>query len=250
MVKRMLVAVLLIGLVIPATRSLGQFDPIGYLDGCKSQSEWCRSGDNELNCVLAPCCCYCDWRGSYVGLRAGTAWLDPQVRQPGLPFFPLEHPNSDGFFGGIYAGKNYQYKRLVFGFEGDFNDTGLSEIEKGNPIFDIGFKSDWNASFRGRIGIARHRALFYTTGGYALSQFQGFTQLTPLFPAPTKEVDRERLDGFAVGGGVEYMVSCSTRLRAEFIHEAFGAEVFNYGPLPNKLRPVLDMLSVGVSWKF
>jgi outer membrane immunogenic protein len=180
-----------------------------------------------------------DWTGLYIGAQAGWAWLDPNSAAANLI-----QPNSNGLVGGGYAGYNLQFNNIVFGVEGDFNGTDLSDTEACfNPAFACNASSDWNASIRGRLGFAADRVLIFATGGYAIADYDGFTDNGTRFP------DSKTLDGFAIGAGVEYAWTDNVLVRAEYRHEDFGSATMNYD-VPYSVDPDIDMVLLGVSWKF
>ena len=74
------------------------------------------------------------WTGGYVGVQAGHAWgtstYDVDITAAFIPY------NPDGWFGGIFAGYNYQISNgVVVGVEGDINFAGIESGRKGglNP---------------------------------------------------------------------------------------------------------------------
>jgi outer membrane immunogenic protein len=175
-------------------------------------------------------------------------WVDPNP-QPniGLPATRFEQPESSGFRGGTYLGRNFQRGQFVFGWEGDLNGTTNDEtVPCSNPVFNCSFGSDWNASFRGRLGIARDRLLVFGTGGYSLADFEGFTQDTAI---GLTFGDSHRMTGSAFGGGVEYAWSDRLRLRMEYLHKDFEKKVFRYDG-PYLLKPRIDALTFGASISF
>jgi outer membrane immunogenic protein len=189
-----------------------------------------------------------DWTGLYFGGQIGWSWLDPDPQSGlGFPSANFVQPKSNGVIGGGHVGFNYQMSSIVFGLEGDFNGTDLSATDPCfNPAFDCNAGSDWNASIRGRLGFAADRFLVFATGGYAVADYNGYTKLLPAGP---KFADSATLDGFAIGGGVEYAWTDNILVRAEYRHDFFGKKTMKYD-VPYKVEPDLDMVLVGVSWKF
>lgn len=150
-----------------------------------------------------------DWTGFYVGANAGGGWSpnssDPYngLVWPAFAVFPPQAPvitifpgqfgtlagtggNNSGFIGGGQIGYNWQVRQFVLGLEADAVGTDLhgssasatrSFGPPGFPILvpvsqtvTVNFGHvDWMASFRGRVGFAADRALFYATGGAAVA---------------------------------------------------------------------------------
>jgi outer membrane immunogenic protein len=188
------------------------------------------------------------WGGAYFGWQAGWASLDPDS-QPGLglPAANFIQPSSHGLIGGVHLGYNFQFDRIVVGVEGDVNRTDLSATEPGlSPAFNYNAGSDWNASIRARLGFAADRILVFATGGYAVADYDGFTRVVPTgqtFP------DNQTLHGYAIGGGIEYAWTENRRVRIEYRHLRFGKETMTYD-VPYIVEPDIDMVLVGMSWKF
>src|SRR4051794_21204071 len=79
------------------------------------------------------------WSGAYVGFNVGYAWgsshATTSVADPGTYFLPASVAqiaaagagtvNSKGFTGGVQAGYNWQFGRVVFGIEADANALSL-----------------------------------------------------------------------------------------------------------------------------
>ena len=190
------------------------------------------------------------WTGFYIGANIGGAWT-PEQRQlrfwtavPGLyrpgaerrdtrPSFPGNWPrltgngNSSGVIGGGQIGYNWQVNQFVLGVEADLVGTDLKGSSGsatrtfGPPLIlatvtqtvtvDFGH-IDWMASFRGRLGFAADRALFYVTGGAAVAEIGGST--TTVVNSPTIAIPAGTFTasnggsttrwGWTVGGGIEW----------------------------------------------
>lgn len=95
------------------------------------------------------------WTGFYVGVNAGWAWGDADLRSKfGCPddFCAYVNPdnlglvgglgtgsfNADGFTGGVQAGYNWQQGKVVLGYEVDFNAFDLGGSQFGVGSFPAG----------------------------------------------------------------------------------------------------------------
>lgn len=209
---------------------------------CDTSCDSMCSFDGCCDSIGCEAICDYDWSGTYVGGSLGWSWLDPGSDQPNLI-----QPSSNGFVGGGFIGRNFQYNRIVFGLESDFYLGDLTDTDPCfNPLFTCNARSEWNASFRGRLGLAMDRTLFFTTMGYALTEYEGFTRLLAVDQTFS---DDETLDGFAVGCGIEHAVSKNILLRAEYRHENFGSTNLAYDET-YRVNPKIDMLLFGAAWKF
>jgi outer membrane immunogenic protein len=154
--------------------------------------------------------------------------------------------SSNGFIGGAQIGYNWQVKQFVFGLEADVTGTDLDGSKasasrtQGTPLFapavtqtvtvDFG-RIDWMASFRGRLGLAADRALFYVTGGAAVANIGGTTTTVVngpgiAIPAGTFSLSSGGSTtrwGWTVGGGIEWAFNHNWSLAGEYRHSDFGS---------------------------
>jgi outer membrane immunogenic protein len=202
------------------------------------------------------------WTGFYIGANVGGAWtpdnggsdfgplfppfavLPPAVAIPTIIPGQLDVLLGNGRRSG-QIGYNWQVNQFVLGVEADAVGTGLDGTSGtasrtiGPPIFavpvtqtvtvDFG-RIDWMASFRGRVGFAVDRALFYVTGGGAVAEFGGST--TTLVNGPgiglpagtfvaTNGGNTTRW-GWTVGAGIEWAFSRNWSVAGEYRHTDFG----------------------------
>jgi outer membrane immunogenic protein len=168
--------------------------------------------------------------------------------------------SGSGVTGGAYAGYNWQVNALVLGAEADIEGTSLSPSSSNINFPGVGLvpivnsdKLPWQASFRGRLGYAAGKALFYGTGGYAVAQID--TKLTAA-PGGTDSFS-STVGGWTAGGGIEYALTSNWILRGEYRYTQFnklstvlanvvgvpGAAAYQHNITENAGR-------VGVAYKF
>jgi outer membrane immunogenic protein len=181
-----------------------------------------------------------DWTGVYAGLNVGWAHLDPKRHPSGFI-----QPESSGFLGGVRVGYNHQINQIVLGAEIDGNLTDLNKSAPcANPAYSCNAGSDWNGSIRARLGFAADRFMVFGTGGYAIADYRGFTD------NGTRLGSSKTLNGWVVGAGIEYAINDNVLLNLEYDHMRFGTGSIQYDiPYPIR-KPTIDMVKVGVSWKF
>jgi outer membrane immunogenic protein len=208
------------------------------------------------------------WQGFYLGGHAGGAWGGPDVSDTfvyvGDPSFN-GGLNGAGFIGGAQAGYNIQRGRFVFGLEGDLGYLGLSASKSVSfkPDSCTGYYSaDHKAYFTygadmcainakyssssglygditGRLGYALDRTLFYAKGGVAFldanfkANYSGQNCLTLGIcgrggPSIFNYDHSDTLVGWTIGAGVEYALSPSWSLKAEYQHFDFGSMSYSY----------------------
>ena len=208
------------------------------------------------------------WSGFYIGANIGGGWsrnntdgfdgplFPPVLLLPPVVAIPTIIPaqlgtlastgNHSGVIGGGQIGYNWQVKQFVLGVEADAVGTGLrgssasamrsfgAPIVIGAPVTQtvaVNFgRIDWMASFRGRLGIAADRTLFYVTGGAAVAGIGGST--TTVTDGPGIAIPAGSFSatnggsttrwGATVGGGVEWAFSNNWSVAGEYRHTDFG----------------------------
>jgi outer membrane immunogenic protein len=207
------------------------------------------------------------WTGLYIGANVGGAWTP---NTGGSDFGPLFPPfavlppltpvftvipgqlaslsgggRNSGVIGGGQVGYNWQVNQVVFGVEADAVGTGLDGSTASAsrtfapPILpvtvtqtvtvDFG-RIEWMASFRGRVGFAVDRTLFYATGGGAVAEIGG-SKTTVVngpgigLPAGTFVANNGGSDtvwGWTVGGGIEWAFNQNWSVAGEYRYTNFG----------------------------
>jgi outer membrane immunogenic protein len=208
------------------------------------------------------------WSGFYIGANIGGAWsrnnsdgfdglvfppfaaLPPEVAV--ITIFPGQFStlagtgNRSGAIGGGQIGYNWQVQQFVLGVEADGEGTGLHGLgASATRTFAGGFvlgapltqtvsvnsgNIDWMASFRGRVGVAADRALFYLTGGAAVAGIGGSTTTVnngPGIAIPAGSFSATNAGtttrwGATVGGGVEWAFANNWSVAGEYRHSDFG----------------------------
>ncbi|MCZ2328093.1 outer membrane protein [Bartonella sp. F02] len=120
---------------------------------------------------------------------------------------------------------------------------------------DTGFKEEWSGATRVRFGFAADRIMPYVAGGVAYARFQDVAPVkaskkdTNQVIASGKLSDETKtLVGYTLGAGVDFAMTDSVILRAEYRYADFGKKKFandkyNINYKTNNFR-------VGVAYKF
>lgn len=199
-----------------------------------------RKGYSAPAPVVAPVRRGFSWSGAYVGANVGYGW--GKHTKAGSKVFGK--PN--GALGGVTAGYNVQNGNIVMGVEGDVSRTG--EVETRHLVGGYG-KSHLKtlATARARVGVAADRALFYVTGGYAGGALT--TKVQPDTAQGYKET--KWLNGYAVGGGVEYAATDNVTVKGEYLYADLGSKTFGDAGSPKVKTGFQDhLLRGGVNYKF
>ena len=174
------------------------------------------------------------WTGAFAGINGGYGWsasdsslyayADNNVTTDTSPVASF---SKSGGFGGGQIGYNLQRGAFVFGFETDFEGSGIdgranaSAAVTGvtaNASRDNGL--GWFGTARGRLGYASGRTLVYFTTGFAYGGGQGSSSITIDEPGLTHTYSVSSSNtvhtGYVLGGGLEYAFAGSWSLKAEY----------------------------------
>jgi outer membrane immunogenic protein len=207
------------------------------------------------------------WYGFYIGINGGYAWgrngvnyLPDAVYGPlfaiaGVPTSLAGSPR--GGLGGFTWGSNYQFDRVVIGFDSDFDWSNIKSTQTfaglalGVPFSATATQNlKWFSTSRLRAGIlVSDNWLLYATGG--LASARGESTTAAAVPAPgclvpgscPFGVAAKNLWGYAVGGGLEY-ANGPWQFRAEYLHYDLGS--LNY----LVADPLLPGAAIAASTKF
>lgn len=238
-----------------------------------------------------------NWTGFYAGGNVGYGWgsygaanaTGTLVTTNGgsAPYgFNAGSGNGDGVTAGVQAGYNWQIEQAVLGIEADGQyldskaSAGNSAIAVpafigGNFNGSTSVRTDWYATFRGRVGYAFGPALLYATSGVALAETKLSANATgsiatsafippSLGPLGTMNASESPvLVGYAVGGGLEYALGAGWSVKGEYLHLGFGTNSYNLtGSLQSPagltgviathvdIKPSFDIARVGANYHF
>lgn len=156
---------------------------------------------------------YFSWTGFYLGLNGGGGWGRSSHADSHFGINTGTFDLSGALFGGT-AGYNYQFGNAVVGLEGDLDRakiTGTSATFV--PGVDYSSYLQWLGTVRGRVGVSFDRFLPYVTGGLAIGNVKG----TINGPGTALSGDTTQT-GWTVGAGVEYGITPSLSLKAEYLY--------------------------------
>ena len=140
--------------------------------------------------------------------------------------------NPRGVLGGIQYGTNWQFNRLVLGWDSDFSFSDIKASQTvvtapgGVATTSSGEqKLDWLSTTRGRVGyLLTDNLLLYGTGGLASGRATANTFIAQA-GCPVGSClagsESKTLWGWEAGGGLEYAMG-HWLLRAEYLHYDLG----------------------------
>ena len=193
-----------------------------------------------------------DWSGLFVGAQFGYGWGDAttnEIEDGDLSDGPLDY-DTDGFFGGVHLGYNFQSGPLVYGLETDLEYADVDGFWDWQNTNGLSKRLEWLGSVRGRLGYSFDRILLYGTAGLAYAKVE-------MEVVESNEVvlsDDEWTAGWTAGVGAAYALTEKLSVTAEYRYSDYGdtsisgdvfGDIFTY-PHDNKINSV----RLGVSTKF
>ncbi|MBY0561432.1 outer membrane beta-barrel protein [Hyphomicrobium sp.] len=166
------------------------------------------------------------WTGLYGGASVGYGWGDATVTdnaKDGVNPGPFGY-SPDGVLAGGTLGYNLQLDRVVLGIEGDIGymdvaGSGIIGSTHADHHQDLTLDGGAYGDITGRAGIALGRALVYGKGGLAFYSGEASQATTNPGYAPT---GTDTFTGWVAGGGIEYALTESLSIKAEYLHFDFG----------------------------
>lgn len=152
------------------------------------------------------------WGGFYLGIHGGYGW---GAFQDGGSFVGTP---SGGVIG-LQGGYNYMLSpQFLLGGELDFAFTGINQTR--NPLWGVSARGEVDHMFSARLraGYVMDRLLLFVTGGFAGSD-NTLSLQTPTFWGYQSTFQ----PGWALGGGVEYMIIPHVSAKAEYTFTSVGS---------------------------
>ncbi|MBO0764672.1 MAG: porin family protein [Hyphomicrobiaceae bacterium] len=186
-----------------------------------------------------------DWSGYYAGGHLGAAAAEAEATEAIFPNNPLLFQattlgnSENSVTGGVQAGWQRQFGKLVAGVEAGFNLLGFDDTELSPIVPGLARSVQVSNIFTltGRVGYAEGRWLAYIKGGLAngevdIEHRQLSTDIT------TSSNDRET--GWTAGLGVDYALTPNLFLGVEYNLVHFRANVVP-PPIPDTQFDNLDV---------
>ncbi|WP_336743728.1 outer membrane protein [Aureimonas altamirensis] len=173
------------------------------------------------------------WTGFYVGGQAGVAFnRDSGLFSTDSSFIGSSDDGDASFIGGGHVGYDYQMGNFLIGAVADLNYIDASTasaytLPGSTTVFGAQQDIDYVGTVRAKLGYAADRFAVYATGGLAY----GDTSNNYLGDAITSiggttynvSVSEDTDDvGYAVGAGVEYLVTQNFSLGVEYLYTDLG----------------------------
>lgn len=178
------------------------------------------------------------WHGFYVGAHAGYGWSDKSwtlVDNAGdgdsnrIGTVITSH-GADGWLGGLQAGFNHQFGRLVVGAEAEFAWTGMDGASNwvagpGGPNAgvprDATTDINWFATLSGRLGATFDRSLIYVKLGGAWAD-EDYAHTGGSVNTVRRFKGGDTRSGWLLGAGFEHAFDSRWSMKLEYNYIDFG----------------------------
>jgi outer membrane immunogenic protein len=214
------------------------------------------------------------WAGFYIGANLGGisahSSLNAYSPSPGLgnsycfggPACSSFSQTAAGVLGGGQIGYNFQSANWVYGAEADFDFSSARKQTSGTNGY--AFSGSWTTktgvrefgTARLRLGYAFDQALIYATGGLAYANMDDNFQSGNSAAGGYAWSGTGWRAGYAVGGGVEYMLSQKISIKGEALfydlgkdnHIAAGGPFGSFNGLSDHMTGALGR--IGINYLF
>jgi len=205
------------------------------------------------------------WDGAYVGINGGYAGgkfkRTLEVTDIDGSASATNSSSYNGFSGGVQAGYNWQFDKVVAGIEADFQGGSLKKdtsfVESADSSLTVNNRLDWYGTARARVGYTvTPTTLVYTTGGLAYGKIKTGLEYTDGDITEANSWSKTKA-GYTIGGGTEFGLTDEITLKTEYLYTDFGkAKMFNYSDstlnegINGKSKVNLHTIRAGINYKF
>ncbi|AQX30139.1 outer membrane protein [Bartonella schoenbuchensis] len=222
--------------------------------------------------------------GQIGGFSSNSSWVRTSGDIQGILGHNKAFPKFSGFVGGLYAGSNVDFGNgFVLGVDTDIVWSGAkakasrSSLRTGNgarlaaragvstrapALFEgtdnnasrvtesVTFSDKWSGATRVRLGFAFDRIMPYVAGGIAYSQIKAVVaeERQGVETVIEQLSGSKTLVGYTLGAGVDFAMTDSVILRAEYRYSDFGKKSFISNNAEIDLKT--NDFRVGVAYKF
>ncbi|KAA0972291.1 porin family protein [Aureimonas fodinaquatilis] len=182
------------------------------------------------------------WTGFFAGGQAGAAFnRDSGLFSSTGSSFQGGTNNETGFVGGVHAGYDYQINNFIVGAVADISyvdATSNATYSQFGQTFGSKQDIDFLGTVRAKAGVAADRIAVYATGGLAYASVSndliGSGTVTSGGTAYNVSLEDDTDEfGYAVGAGVDYLVTQNVSVGLEYLFTDLGSSKtkINYTPV-------------------
>jgi outer membrane immunogenic protein len=189
-----------------------------------------------------------DWTGVYGGVAGGAGLLTNRLNASVGGASAAIDNDGQGLLGSVFVGGDYQVSdQVLVGLLGDLTWPGMQSMltaggAGGSSTVATRTNMGWNVV--GRVGwLATPSALLYALGGYTNQSFTttGYANGSTIFSS------EDRLGGFVVGPGLEFMIAKGWSTRLEYRYSQYESHTLLSGVT---IQPSSHTVRAGLAYKF
>jgi outer membrane immunogenic protein len=190
------------------------------------------------------------WNGPYFGVHGGAGWGTVDVTDAdGFRGFNTFQNNGSGAFGGGTLGWNWQFGSVVTSAEIDLGVTDVSHstADPLSPAVTAHMDTGVYGDITGRIGYAAGGGLIYAKGGFGFFNGSATVKAAQI----DTSFKSQSFTGWTLGAGVEYKITPSWSVKAEYLHFDFGSQEvhFIHGGFRWDNTVSLDTVKAGLNYE-
>jgi outer membrane immunogenic protein len=190
-----------------------------------------------------------DWTGVYGGVAGGAGLLVNKLNASAGGAAASIDNGGQGLLGSVFAGGDWQFNdQFLLGLMGDLTWAGLQSMLTaggGGASATVASRTNMGWSLMARLGwLATSRTLLYGLGGYTN---QSFTTTGYAGNGSTLFSSEDRLGGFVVGPGLEFMIAPGWSTRLEYRYSQFESRTLASGVT---LQPSDHTVRAGLAYRF
>lgn len=174
---------------------------------------------------------------------------------------------TDDFGATLQSGYNYQFGAFVLGLETDYTFVAaqgeravdLATVGLPNNSLTESVRTSALFTLRPKLGFSFDRFLVYGTGGWAAGKVSFYDRNGYAAIADGVGSSSAWLSGWTAGGGIEWAVADSWRVKAEYLHTDLGDVTYTssspdllpqFTLVTHRHRVNSDILRVGFNYAF
>jgi len=190
-----------------------------------------------------------DWTGLYGGVAGGAGLLVNKLNASAGGASASLDNGGQGLLGSVFVGGDWQLTdQFLVGLMGDLTWPGMQSVLTaggGGASATVASRTNMGWSLLARLGwLATRQTLLYALGGYTN---QSFTTTGYAGNGSTLFSSEDRLGGFVVGPGLEFMIAPGWSTRLEYRYSQFETRALQSGVT---LQPSDHTVRAGLAYKF
>jgi outer membrane immunogenic protein len=205
------------------------------------------------------------WTGCYIGVHGGGGWQTSSYTTDGGRVLA----SGVGWLGGGQIGCNVQYRWFVFGVEGEFWGSTLSDrsaFQDADFVSDSLSRNRWDGAVSVRSGVTFDRAFVYGKLGVVWGKFDYTTDSssTGVFGGTFTERGDAIFTGVLIGVGFEYALTDNWTTKFEYNYIDYGNKLVDFTDVDcsnftgtcttstnsRTIKEVKQIAKIGLNYKF